>query len=84
MEIHLKSDLESRLKEHAEEGGYTADELVSGLVEGYLEEVAELRTMLERRWHAYKSGESKSIDGEDAFKLLRQRALERIRQHSQK
>lgn len=82
MEIHLKADLESRLRENAEQSGHTPDELISGLVEGYLEEVAELRATIERRWQAYQSGETKAIDGEEAFRLLRERALERIRQHS--
>lgn len=82
MEIHLKPDLESRLRENAEQSGHTPDELISGLVEGYLEEVAELRATIERRWQAYQSGEAKTVDGEEAFRLLRERALERIRQHS--
>jgi predicted DNA-binding protein len=82
MEIHLESDLESRLKEHAEQSGSTPDEFVAGLVEGYFEEVAQLREMVERRWEAYQSAETKPIDGEEAFRMLRERALERIRQQS--
>lgn len=78
MEIHLRSELESRLRENAEQSGRTIDELVAGLVESYLKEVAEIRATIERRWQAYQNGEAKAVDGEECFRLLRDRALERI------
>ena len=59
--------------------GCTPDELVSGLVEGYLKEAAEIRAMLQRRLESYERGEVELIEGEEAFKLLRERAVERLK-----
>jgi predicted DNA-binding protein len=82
MELRLKPDLESQLKEQASRSGRTPDELVTDIVAAYLAEVSELRAALENRWGAYKRGEAEVLDGEEAYKELRARATESVKRHS--
>jgi hypothetical protein len=77
MELRLKSDLEMRLKEHAAQSGYTPEELVLGLVEGYLDEVTEVSLMLDLRLNEFDRKEAKLVEGDDAYKSRRKEALER-------
>jgi predicted DNA-binding protein len=72
MEVHFNPDTESRLNELAAQSGRSAAELVEDALAGYLEEVAEMREMLDSRYDDIKSGRVKPIDGETFFENLRQ------------
>lgn len=84
MELRLGSELETQLRDHAEKSGVSPEDIVSGLVQGYLDEAAEINAMLDRRIKAIESGEATLIDGEEAFRLLRSKLRERISQNSTK
>lgn len=76
MELHFKPETESRLNELASKSGRPADELVEDALAGYLEEVADVRNMLDNRYDDIKSGRVKPIDGETFFEGLRGREEE--------
>jgi predicted DNA-binding protein len=69
--VHFKPETESRLNELASRSGRATDELVEDALAGYLEEVAEVREMLDSRYDDVKSGSVKPIDGEAFFEDLR-------------
>jgi len=65
MDVHFKPETESRLNELASKSGRATDDLVEDAMAGYLEEVAEVRQMLDSRYDDIKSGQVKSVDGEE-------------------
>ncbi|MGB9243382.1 MAG: hypothetical protein WCC03_08525 [Candidatus Acidiferrales bacterium] len=79
MVVNLKPETESRLKELAAATGRAPDDLVEDAMAGYLTELAQLRTTLDRRYDEIASGQSKAIDGEEAFRLLRDKGKDRRR-----
>jgi predicted DNA-binding protein len=82
MNIRLKPETESRLKELASRSGRPADELVEDALAGYLAEAAELGDLLDSRSDDIKSGRVKALEGETFFEGLRQR--EEIRKRLEK
>ena len=77
MEVRLKPETEARLHEMAAKTGRQAGELVEDAMAGYLEELAEVRNMLEGRYDDVKSGRVRPIDGPEAFARLRRKSEER-------
>ena len=77
MEVQLKPETQLRLQELASMSGCPIDDLIEGALAGYLEEVVEVRSMLDSRYDEIKSGRVKPIDGKAFFESLRHR--ERIR-----
>ncbi len=71
MEVHFSPDLQARLDRLAGETGRAAGELVEDAVAGYLEELTQMRRVLDSRYDDLKSGRVKPIDGEEALALLR-------------
>ena len=84
MEVHFKPKTESRLHELAVKSGRATDDLLEDAVAGYLEEVAEVRKMLDNRYDEIKSGRVKPIDGESFFEDLRQREEELLKRRPSK
>lgn len=82
MEVHLTPELEAKLNEMATKTGRATDELVQDAMAGYLQELAEVRGMLDRRYDEIKSGKVKPMDGEAFFESLRQREDESLQQRS--
>jgi predicted DNA-binding protein len=82
MEVHLTPELEAKLNEMATKTGRATDELVQDAMAGYLEELADVHGMLDRRYYEIKSGKVKPIDGEAFFESLRQREDESLQQRS--
>jgi predicted DNA-binding protein len=80
MEIHFTPELEAKLNEMATETGRATDELVQDAMAGYLEELADVRRMLDRRYDEIKTGKVKPIDGETFFENLREREDELLKQ----
>lgn len=73
MEVHFAPDLQAKLDKLATETGRAKDELVQEAMAGYLDELAQVRGMLDSRYDEIKSGKVKLIDGEEAFARLRQK-----------
>jgi predicted transcriptional regulator len=77
MVVHLKPETESRLQELAATTGRAPDELVEDAMTGYLAELTQVRNMLDGRYDEIKSGRVQPIDGEEAFRRLRQKSKDR-------
>ena len=71
--MHLKHETELRLQELAAKTGRAPDELVEDAMSGYLAELTQVRSMLDGRYDEIKSGRVQPIDGDEAFKQLRQK-----------
>jgi predicted transcriptional regulator len=74
MEVHFSPETESRLRELAAKTGRAPAELVEDAMAGYLQEVAQVREMLDHRYDDIESGRVKPIDGEEAFAALRRKS----------
>jgi len=77
MEVHFTPELAKKLTDLAATTGRAADELVQDALTGYLEEMASLRETLDTRYDDVKSGRVKPIDGEEAFRRLREKSEHR-------
>jgi hypothetical protein len=69
-------ELQSKLEATARAVGSGPDELVQEVMAGYIDELAEVRNMLDSRYDDIKSGRVKPIDGEEAFARLRRKSEE--------
>ena len=75
MEIHFAPETEQKLKDLAAQSGRkTADELVQDVIEGYFEELARTRTMLNSRYDDLKSGRVKPIPGDEVEAYFRDKS----------
>jgi predicted DNA-binding protein len=77
MELHLRPETESRLHELAAKTGRAPDDLVEDAMAGYLQELGQLREMLDSRYDDLKTGHVEPVDGEEAFANLRQKSKDR-------
>ena len=83
MEVHFTPELEKKLNDLASLAGRPPDDLVKDIIAGYVEEIAETRTMLDSRYDDLKSGRVNPVDGEEFFESLRQREAELIKKQMQ-
>ena len=74
MVVHLKPELESRLKELSAATGRAPEDLVEDAMAGYLAELAQIRSMLDGRYDDIKSGRVAPINGEEAFNRVRRKS----------
>jgi predicted DNA-binding protein len=75
MEVHFAPETEKKLKDLAAQSGRaTADELVRDVVEGYLDELAQTREMLNSRYDDLKSGRVKPIPGDEIVAWFREKS----------
>jgi hypothetical protein len=66
MEVHFTPETEKKLKDLAAQTGRgSPDELVQDVVEGYFDELAHTREMLNSRYDDLKSGRVKPIPGDE-------------------
>jgi predicted transcriptional regulator len=77
MEVRFRPETESRLQELASKSGRPPSDLIEDAMAGYLQELTEVREMLDSRYDDLKSGRVKTVEGEDAFAKLRQKSKER-------
>ena len=77
MEVHITPDVEKKLKDVAAQTGRDPETLVQDVLAGYFEELAQVRTALDSRYDDLKSGRVKPIDGEEAFRRLREKSQRR-------
>jgi predicted transcriptional regulator len=84
MEVHLKPETASRLAELASKSGRATDDLMEDAMAGYLQELTEVREMLDGRYNDIKTGRVTSIDGETFFENLRQREEELLKKRNLK
>lgn len=75
MEVHFTSETERKLRDLAAQSGRrTADELVQDVVEGYFDDLARAREMLDSRYDQLKSGSLKTIPGEEVEAYFREKS----------
>jgi predicted transcriptional regulator len=77
MEVHFRPETESRLQELASKSGRPPEDLIEDAMAGYLQELGQVREMLDGRYDDLKSGRVKPVEGEAAFAKLRQKSKER-------
>ena len=74
MEVHFTAELEKKLNDLAAQSGRPADELVQDAVAGMIDELAETRDMLDRRYDEIESGRVKLIPGEEVEAYFREKS----------
>ena len=74
MEVHFRPETESRLQELASKSGRPPSDLIEDAMAGYLQELSEVRTMLDDRYDDLKSGRVKPISGDEMKARLRARS----------
>ena len=71
MEVQFTPETEKKLNTLAMQSGRRTDDLVEDAMAGYLEEVVQVRDMLDSRYDDLKSGRVKLIPGDEVFARLR-------------
>lgn len=74
MEVNFRPETESRLQELASKTGRAPNDLIEDAMAGYLQELAQVRGMLDNRYDDLKNGRMKPMDGEEAFASLRRKS----------
>ena len=78
MEVHFTPETEKKLSELAElNGRESADALVQAVVEGYFDELAQTRAMLDSRYDDLKSGKVKPVSREEVIAHFREKSAAR-------
>ncbi|MGC2173444.1 MAG: hypothetical protein WA623_18805 [Candidatus Sulfotelmatobacter sp.] len=72
--MHLRPETESRLQELATKTGRAPNDLIEDAMAAYLQELAQVRDMLDGRYDDLKNGRVKPVDGEEAFAALRRKS----------
>jgi hypothetical protein len=73
MEVHFAPEIETRLSELSAKSGRSANEYVEDAMATYLDNLAEVRTLLDTRYHDVISGRAVPVDGEAFFASLLER-----------
>jgi hypothetical protein len=75
LEVHFAPETEKKLRDLAVQSGRgTADELVQDVVEGYFNELALTRGMLNSRYDDLKTGRVKPIPGDEVEAYFREKS----------
>lgn len=77
MEVEITPETAKKLNDLAAASGRAPSQIVEDALAGYFEEAASLRKTLDSRYDDLKSGRVKSIDGEEAFRRLREKSERR-------
>jgi len=77
MEVHVTPERAKKLKGLAATNGRAPEDIVEDALVGYLKEVASAGKTLDSRYADLKSGRVKPIDGEEAFRTLREKSERR-------
>jgi predicted transcriptional regulator len=77
MEVQVSAETAKKLNDLAASSGRAPEQIVEDALAGYLEEVASVRKTLDSRYDDLKSGRVNPIDGEEAFRRLREKSEQR-------
>jgi predicted transcriptional regulator len=77
MEVQVTPEIAQKLNDLAEASGRAPSQIVEDALAGYLEDAASLRQTLDSRYDDLKSGRMKPIDGEEAYRRLREKSERR-------
>ena len=81
MEVHFTPDVQAKLDRLVTETGRSASEFVQDAMAGYVDELAEVRSTLDRRYGDLKKGIVKPISGDEVFARLRAKRAARRAEH---
>ena len=74
MEVRFRPETESRLQELASQSGRAPNDLIEDAMASYLQELGQVRELLDSRYDDFKSGRVRTVDGEAAFSDLRRKS----------
>ncbi|HLN00904.1 MAG TPA: hypothetical protein VK335_16570 [Bryobacteraceae bacterium] len=74
MEVTFTPETEKKLADLAAQSGRGTAELVQDMVEGYFDELAQTREMLDGRYDDLKSGRVKPIPGDEVAAYFREKS----------
>jgi predicted transcriptional regulator len=77
MEVHLSPETQAKLDKLATDTGRSQEEFVEDAMAGYLDELGQVRGMLDSRYDDIKSGKVKPIDRDQALARLREKSEKR-------
>ena len=77
MEVHVTAETAKKLNELAATSGRAPEDILEDALAGYLEEVTSVRKTLDSRYDDLETGRVKPIDGEEAFRKLREKSERR-------
>ncbi len=77
MDVFVTPETARRLKDLATTSGRAPEDIVEDALAGYLEEVGSVRETLDSRYDDLKSGRVKPIDGDEAFRTVREKSERR-------
>lgn len=77
MEVHVTPETAKKLSDLAAASGRAPEEIVEDVLAGYLDHVASVRETLDSWYDDLKSGRVTPIDGEEAFRRLREKSEHR-------
>jgi predicted transcriptional regulator len=77
MELRLEPELAAKVEQWSTETGRPANELVEDAITGYFSEVEGIKATLDSRYEDIESGRVKMVDGEEACRILLERAAAR-------
>ena len=75
--MHVTAETAKKLKDLAATSGRAPEDIVEDALAGYLQEVDSVRKTLDSRYDDLKSSRVKPIDGEEAFRKLREKSKRR-------
>ena len=75
--MYVTPETAKKLKDLATASGRAPEDIVEDALAGYLEEVAPVRKTVDCRYDDLESGRVKPIDGEEAFRKLREKSERR-------
>ena len=77
MEVQFTADVQAKLDQLSGETGRTQDEFVRDALAGYLDELAQIRTVLDSRYDDLKSGRRTLVPAEDVRAYFENRSAAR-------
>ena len=77
MKVHLTPETAEKLDALAASSGRSPEDIVEDALAGYLEAVGSIRRAVDSRYDDLKNGRVKAIDGEEAFRQLREKSERR-------
>jgi predicted transcriptional regulator len=82
VEVHFAPDIQAKLDRLVTETGRSADEFVQDAMAGYVDELNEIRAMLDSRYDDLKSGRVNAIRGDEVIARLKARSAARRAERS--
>lgn len=77
MELRLQPELAAKVEQWSAETGRPVNDLVEDAIAGYFNQVEEVRAKLDSRYDDIESGRVQLVDGEEACRILNERAAAR-------